>query len=126
MTRRTILLVDDSVVVQLTVSALLEDHGHDVVVAGSLSEARALGDRAFDAALVDLHLPDGSGTQFLAELRVQRPQTVRVLLTGDAEAAVAEGAATAADLVLEKGGDPSAIGALLDRTIDEGRPRSTA
>ena len=126
MTRRTILLVDDSVVVQLTVSALLEDHGHDVVVAGSLSEARALSDRAFDAALVDLNLPDGAGTQFLAELRAQRPETVRVLLTGDADAATASGAAGAADLVLEKGGDPSAIGALLDRTIDEGRVRGTA
>lgn len=125
MTRRTILLVDDSLVIQLTVSALLEDYGHDVVVAGSLSEARALGDRAFDAALIDLHLPDGPGTHLLAELRARRPETLRVLLTGDAEAAAAEGAAADADLVLEKGGDPGAIGALLDRTIDLGRDRTT-
>ena len=113
---RTILLVDDSEVIQLTLSALLEDHGHDLVVAGSLAEARAFDDRVFDAALVDLNLPDGLGTHLLAELRARRPQTVRVLMTGDEKAVAPD-----ADLVLGKGRDPGEIGALLDRMIDERR-----
>jgi two-component system sensor histidine kinase TorS len=125
MTRRTILLVDDSIVIQLTVSALLEDHGHDVVIAGSVAEARDLFDQTFDAALIDLHLPDGSGVQLLAELRARRPETVRILMTGDTSAATAEGAAHA-ELVLEKGGDPTLIGTLIDRAIDERRAGAAA
>lgn len=115
---RTILLVDDSIVIQLTLSALLEDHGHDLVVAGSLAEARALGNRGFDAALVDLNLPDGLGTQLLTELRARWPETVRILMTGDDRAVAPD-----ADLVLGKGSDPGKIGALLDRMIDERRDR---
>jgi CheY-like chemotaxis protein len=111
---RTILLVDDSDGVRLTVTAFLEDLGHHVVCAGSLAEGRdRLGAASFDVALVDLHLPDGLGTALLAELRGRHPTVARVLLTG----ADAAGPIDGVDLVVEKGLDPEDLGAMVERAI---------
>lgn len=63
----------------------------DVVVAaqaGSLSEAREiLEDKSFevDVAMVDLDLPDGSGTEFVADLRAARPQALALVLSAFSE-----------------------------------------
>jgi DNA-binding NtrC family response regulator len=111
---RTILLVDDSDAVRLTFAALLESDGHHVVEASTLAEARGqLAAATLDAAVVDLHLPDGLGTALFDEVRARHPRAAIVLLSG----ADAVEAPVGADLVLEKGQDPERLGALIEDAI---------
>jgi len=63
----------------------------EVVGAGSLAEARALLAAApgFDALLLDLNLPDGDGTELLAEIRDRQLPLPVVMLTGSGDTASA-------------------------------------
>jgi DNA-binding response OmpR family regulator len=71
----------------------LQRSGYDceVVGAGSLDEARALLAAApgFDALLLDLRLPDGDGTELLAEIRERQLPLTVVMLTGSGDTASA-------------------------------------
>jgi DNA-binding response OmpR family regulator len=98
-----ILFVDDSDTIRLTLSALLEDAGHSVTEAESLTSARRCLVQAFDLVLLDVHLGDGHGPSLIPELRAAHPAAIIALLTGEAEPA------GGADLVLVKGADPLAL-----------------
>src|SRR5258708_24821076 len=71
---RHLLVVDDEPHIGLVLRPYLEQLGYRVSFARTLDEAR----RAMratppaDALLLDLHLPDGSGLDFLRDLRKQR------------------------------------------------------
>lgn len=81
-TQTHVLLVDDEESFRETTSEDLRDLGYDVENAGSLAAARRLlGRRAYDVVLLDLHLPDGSGLDLLAELHESRPSSQIVMLT---------------------------------------------
>jgi signal transduction histidine kinase/CheY-like chemotaxis protein len=65
-----VLVVEDSPVNQVLVRELLEAAGHAVEVAGSGHEAAALLDaKAWDAAVIDISLPDTTGWQVIQTLR---------------------------------------------------------
>jgi DNA-binding NarL/FixJ family response regulator len=84
-----VLIVDDDPSFQIGATRLLADHGYVVVAtAATLAEARTAYRRTEpDALLVDVHLPDGSGTTLAEELRCG-PSAPRVLLTSsDSDAA---------------------------------------
>lgn len=56
--------------------------GIDIQAAATLAQARALvAQREFDLALVDINLPDGSGTELVAELRRRDLGTYAVMAT---------------------------------------------
>jgi len=80
-----VLLVDDEPGVLEVAARFLEREGFDVVTAGS---GRAGVDRfaaepaGFEAAVVDLTMPDVSGEQVAAELRALRPDLPLVLASG--------------------------------------------
>jgi DNA-binding response OmpR family regulator len=94
---RRVLLLDDSDFYRTTLLILLEEHGHEVVEAGSLSEARTkMHDGPYDLALLDVHLEDGAGPSLIPELREVQPGIRIVVATGD------EPASYPADLVLAK------------------------
>lgn len=80
----SVLLVDDDGLVRLTLGALLEDEGLDVVEAGSLKEARErLADGgAFELVVLDHSLADGAGSELLGELRALTPAPRVAMLTG--------------------------------------------
>src|SRR2546426_574328 len=70
--RRHLLVVDDEPHIGLLLRPHLERLGYVVTLARTLAEARRAlqgGDGPFDAMLLDLHLPDGSGLELLRELR---------------------------------------------------------
>jgi len=87
---RRILVVDDEPHIGLLLRLQLESRGYDIRLARSLFEARgAVKDDAGppDAILLDIHLPDGSGVDFLRELR-DRPATAEIpvlILTAEGE-----------------------------------------
>jgi DNA-binding response OmpR family regulator len=81
-----ILLVEDhDDLARVTCALLSEIHGHQVVRASTVASATAAVDcEYFDAALIDINLPDGDGYAVATEIR-RRPEfsdTVLVALTG--------------------------------------------
>jgi DNA-binding NtrC family response regulator len=64
-----ILLVDDDDLLRTVVAERLKRRGYDVSAASRLAEAREILKRTHpDAALLDIRLPDGEGTELLEEL----------------------------------------------------------
>src|SRR5690349_3430345 len=97
---RSILIVDDSEAVRITLAAIFEDRGFDVIAVESIAEARIQLSRRFHAVIVDLRLPDGSGISLVRELRTRCPTAIVILLSGD------DGLDPAcADIVAVKGDD---------------------
>lgn len=70
---RHLLVVDDEPHIGLVLRPYLEQLGYRVSFARTLTEARTLlqSSPAADGLLLDLHLPDGSGIDFLRDLRKQ-------------------------------------------------------
>ena len=78
---RKILLVEDNAEIQIANKDMLELLGYDVMLAMNLAEARSVVKISPpDVILLDIMLPDGSGLDFLAELRVHS-QTPVLMLT---------------------------------------------
>ena len=77
---KTVLCVEDNIQVQLLNKPLLEAKGFAVRLAMTLAEARvALKQRTPDLIILDIRLPDGSGLDFLSELRTKSNVPVIVL-----------------------------------------------
>lgn len=72
-TARHLLVVDDEPHIGLVLRPYLEQLGYRVTFARTLTEARTLlrAPPPADGLLLDLHLPDGSGLEFLRDLRKQ-------------------------------------------------------
>jgi DNA-binding NarL/FixJ family response regulator len=82
-----VLIVEDHPVVAEGLKALLEDYADLSVVgsAGSVAETvPALSEACPDVAVVDFHLPDGTGADAAERIRARCPKTAIVFLTADA------------------------------------------
>jgi DNA-binding response OmpR family regulator len=96
-TKHTILVVDDEPGITATLALILEDSGYEVVTAASRHLAiRAVGSIAFDAALIDVHLPDSDGITLAREICKMRPHCRILLLTGSVDASELQAAGNAA------------------------------
>ena len=93
-----ILLVEDSEGARITLAAMFTDEGHEVIDAESLADARARLAPGLDAVLLDLTLPDGTGTDLVSDVRRASPAAVIVLHSG----ADSVGATSGVDLVVGK------------------------
>ena|SRR3712207_5447117 len=79
-----VMLVEDhSAFAQALELVLGQVDGTEVTLARTLEEGRTLlrGSEPFDVAVLDLTLPDGDGTDLLAELRQRRPETPVAILS---------------------------------------------
>jgi len=82
-----ILVVDDEPGITVTLAMILEESGYEVVTAASSDSAiRAVGSAAFDAALIDVHLPDSDGITLARVICKMRPHCRILLLTGTMDA----------------------------------------
>lgn len=76
----SVLVVDDEAMLRRRLSAHLEALGADVTGAGTLSSAKQLlADLEFDFVLLDIHLPDGLGTDLLRAGLAQKGSGVVVM-----------------------------------------------
>ncbi len=83
---RVVLAVDDDGLVLTNTAAMLEDLGHQVLVATSGAEALALlAEHAVDLVITDYAMPQMTGLQLAREIEVRRPGLGVVLATGYAE-----------------------------------------
>jgi CheY-like chemotaxis protein len=79
--QQQILIVEDEADIQSLMTFVLERAGYDTVAVASVAEARAaISLFEFDAALVDLSLPDGRGDEVVDILRATSPRT-RIVIT---------------------------------------------
>jgi two-component system sensor histidine kinase PilS (NtrC family) len=121
--RATVLVVDDNRDLCDNLSEILEGRGYAVRVALTVREALALAGAAPpDVALIDLNLPDGRGTDVLADIRRRSPETVGIILTGNATLDTAvEAVRHGAYAYLVKGGRIEEVIGTIDRAAEKVR-----
>ncbi len=78
-----LLIVEDDVALQKMLTWDFEDLGYEVVGATNCKQAREqAANREFDLALIDYHLPDGTGIDLLRDLRAHSPRMPIVMCSG--------------------------------------------
>lgn len=100
---RKVLLVEDNLTVAKSVELALRPEGFTVTVAPDVASARPLAAAEFDVILLDLMLPDGSGLDLCAEIRLKQPDVPILMITAklDEDSAV-QGLAQGADDYIRK------------------------
>jgi two-component system response regulator AtoC len=79
-----ILIVDDDSSIRFALTEALRSWDYDSVSASNLAEARRLFDEAEpNIVLLDIDLPDGSGLDFLIEIKSEQPDLIVVMITGN-------------------------------------------
>ncbi len=80
---RSILVIDDEEIVRDMLTKVLEEEGYSVDTAQDGKSAIKICEKQhFDAALIDINLPDINGTDLLGKLKAIRPKMVRIIITG--------------------------------------------
>jgi two-component system, NtrC family, response regulator PilR len=113
--KRTILVVDDDPSILRVFRRVLERAGYTVNVAGTVTDAQKLVDECcFDAALIDVRLPDMLGIDLLPKIDHTRP-TVKIVFTGSPEPEYRlEAERNGADAFLTKPVNPATILGILE------------
>jgi DNA-binding NtrC family response regulator len=85
MARSTLLVIDDEPNILTTVRRSLELEGYAVEVAANAASGLAkLADNDIDLVLLDVMMPGESGLEVLPKIRVASPETVVVMMSGNA------------------------------------------
>jgi DNA-binding response OmpR family regulator len=95
-----LLIVDDDPATARALSRVLRAAGHAVTVAGSCAQARAM-DGAFDCAVLDIDLGDGSGVDLAKELRTRGSVARVVFYSGTMDDGVLERVSDTGPLVVK-------------------------
>src|SRR5687768_2231033 len=112
----TILIVEDDLLLRKQIGARLESLDADVLLTASVAEARqAVSTSSFDFALLDVHLPDGRGTDLLKEKLFSSDTGVIVMTAMGAVAGAVEAMRLGAIDYLVKPFDPAELALVLDR-----------
>src|SRR5215467_2489749 len=78
----SILIIDDEAEIRESLETLLQLEGYNVASAATGIEGLAMvGERTFDAVLLDLALPDKSGMEVLTELRLLNSEQAVIMIT---------------------------------------------
>ncbi|MBB2943878.1 DNA-binding response OmpR family regulator [Actinoplanes lutulentus] len=84
----TVLIVDDSLTVRMDLNDAFTDDGFTTILCATGAEARAaFASAEFDAAVLDVILPDADGLELLTELRGTHAEVVTMLLSSESEVA---------------------------------------
>ncbi len=82
----TILVIDDDRQIRRVLAETLRSWDYEPSEAGSLSEARKIfAKEEPKIVLLDIDLPDGSGLDFLSEIKELHPETIVVMITGNVD-----------------------------------------
>ena len=103
MSNKIILCVEDNMQVQLFNQPLLEAKGFTVKLAMTIAEAKELiGRETPELIILDIHLPDGNGLDFLRELRKTSTVPVIALTNDDKEKDIVLGLESGCDDYVSK------------------------
>jgi DNA-binding NtrC family response regulator len=122
---RSILIVDDEDSIRVALRAFLENVGFEVVEASSLAVARkTLAEIRYDAILLDAFLTDGSGVEFINEIRNVDPTVPVIMMTGQGTIPMAvEAMRRGADHFLTKPVDLKELEVYLGKSLQIGSLR---
>lgn len=82
----TLLLVDDEENILASLRRLLRRDGYRILTAGGGAEGlEIIANNEVDVIISDQRMPNMTGTEFLRKVKVQRPDTVRIVLSGYTE-----------------------------------------
>lgn len=85
-TRDKILIVDDDSAIRWTLGEALRSWNYQSIQAANLSEARKLfAEEEPGIALLDIDLPDGSGLDFLNEIKAHNSEAIVIMITGNVQ-----------------------------------------
>ncbi len=118
-TKRTILLVDDDRAILRVFTRVLEKKGYSVTAVETgrdgIDQIRCA---RFDAAIVDVRLPDMEGTELLPVIMEKSPKTVKIVFTGSPDLeSLNNGERKEMDAFLIKPISPEIILNILDQKI---------
>lgn len=83
MNSQSILLVDDEDLIRKSLANQIEQEGYDIATAACGKEGLQKFEEAhFDLLLLDLALPDMSGLDILKRVKLSRPETAVIIITG--------------------------------------------
>ncbi|MEM0052809.1 MAG: response regulator [Nitrososphaeria archaeon] len=78
-----ILVVDDDVDILQSLKEILETKGYNVEVAENAQKGLDMARKKFfNLAILDIKLPDMEGTELLAKIHKEKPEMMKVMLTG--------------------------------------------
>lgn len=80
-----ILIVDDDVQIVRTLDMALSSWNYKTFQAHSISDATKILSEEPQIVLLDIDLPDGSGLDFLKEIKEQHPEMIVVMVTGNVD-----------------------------------------
>jgi PAS domain S-box-containing protein len=116
--RLSLLLLEDEALVRMALADMLEEMGHATTEAGKVAEARQkLASASFDVLIADVNLPDGSGKDFVVELRSRDPAIAIIVASGDDSAS----GGTDGFVYLPKPYDDHMLAEALDRALGQVR-----
>src|SRR5471030_1140336 len=105
-----VLLLDDEVLLRKRLAGFLESEGAEVTAVGTVAAARqAAAGMTFDAALLDVNLPDGRGTDLLRDKVFPSTTTVIVITAEGGVAGAVEALRAGAADYLVKPFDPEEL-----------------
>ncbi len=115
-----LLIVEDDESAQFAYADFLTESGYELQPATTLAEARtALESVEFDAALIDLRMPDGNGMELVSEIRRRDESMGIIVLTAVSDVTTAVNAMrSGADNFLTKPVDMEALQAALSKLIE--------
>ena len=80
-----VLIVDDDRFVRMALSEALKSWEYEIIEADSVASAKkAFSEEEPAIAILDIDLPDGSGLDILTEIKKTSPDTIAVMITGNA------------------------------------------
>ena len=108
-----IFLLEDDNSLQKGIDLKLSKEGHQVICADTVASARQKINNAFDMAILDLNMPDGSGMDICREFR-EKPKVPHILIltSNDAETDIVMGYEMGADDYMTK---PFSLSVLLSK-----------
>jgi DNA-binding NtrC family response regulator len=117
--KRTIIIVDDDRSILRVFTRVLEKKGYIVTTAENGKDAlNQIEHGSFDAALIDVRLPDMEGTTILPRIQETSPKTVKIVFTGSPDLEVlGNGANENMDAFLIKPVKPEVLLGILDEKI---------
>jgi two-component system, NtrC family, response regulator AtoC len=84
--KNKILIVDDDSSIRFALTETLRSWNFVSVAAANLNDARRLfDDEEPNIVLLDIDLPDGSGLDFLSEIKAEQPDAIVVMITGNVD-----------------------------------------
>lgn len=117
--RKSVLLVDDSVVTRNVVSKLLKTFGYDVIEAKNGTEAISLVDKEPDIVICDVEMPDIDGFETTRQLKKKKPDLPVILFSTLSHEQLAKGLEVGADAYISKDEPPERLLRLIEKLISE-------